>query len=160
MDLNWWTRLNWGIASETRRYTEKCLLFFPPVAFSHDASTHATDSSFSPSDLLHKFQWLSASTNEKKVFLNGCKKAKWSEYTWTLRRETEWSISVSCWQILKRKPVFFFFLLNTNVNFNYVFFRCQVQQLSGHFNILAFSLKKPNSDWQEEERIGLKEAEV
>lgn len=68
---------------------------------------HATDSSFSASDLLHKFQWLSASTNDKKVFLNGCKKAKWSEYTWTLRRETEWSISVSCWQILK--PVFFFF---------------------------------------------------
>lgn len=61
---------------------------------------------------------------------------------------------------LEKETCFFFFLLNTNVNFNYVFFRCQVQQLSGHFNILAFSLKKPNSDWQEEERIGLKEAEV
>lgn len=36
----------------------------------------------------------------------------------------------------------------------------QVQQLSNHFNIKAFSLKKPNADWQEEERIGLTEAEV
>ncbi len=45
--------------------------------------------------------------------------------------------------------VFFFFCLPV-----------QVKQLSDHFNIYAFSLKKPNSDWQDEEKIGLKAAEV